>query len=68
MSELARNYAKAATRMVEAVGTEVRGLGEEENVRSTLALMLLRIKETDRRLCDRMTYASCECEQNDTNS
>ncbi|GAA5880303.1 hypothetical protein JCM16303_003888 [Sporobolomyces ruberrimus] len=30
-SELARNYAKAATRMVEAVGTDVRGLGEEEN-------------------------------------
>lgn len=31
-SELARNYAKAATRMVEAVGSDVRSLGEEQNV------------------------------------
>ncbi|GAA5972196.1 hypothetical protein JCM3765_004407 [Sporobolomyces pararoseus] len=30
-SELARSYAKAATRMVEAVGSDVRSLGEEQN-------------------------------------
>jgi len=31
-SQLARNYAKAAVRMVDAVGADVRELGEEQNV------------------------------------
>ena len=31
-SQLARDYAKAAVRMVEAVEADVRGLGEEQNV------------------------------------
>jgi len=31
-SQLARDYAKAAVRMVEAVGADVRELGEEQNV------------------------------------
>jgi dynein light chain roadblock-type len=33
-SQLARDYAKAATRMVDAVGSDVRDLGQEHNVSS----------------------------------